>query len=223
MRATYKIIAIDGPAASGKSTVAKLVASKLGYLYIDTGAMYRAITLAWLEKYHSKSNLEEDEQRLVAILENFDLKLRNNSKEIILNDRDISEAIRANEISKNVSYVSSFKLVRERLVELQRKIAQAQNVVLDGRDIGTVVFPQADLKIFMIASAQVRAARRLKDLEAKGEKIALETLIQEISMRDKEDSERKESPLRKAEGAIEINTDNLTVAAVVQEILRLAR
>ncbi len=212
------VIAIDGPAASGKSTVAKLVASKLGYLYIDSGAMYRAITLEWLKRYGSKS--ENDAERLLEILSKFNLRLEDNSKSIYLNNENISEAIRANQVSNNVSYIASFKEVRERLVEMQRKIASNRSVVMDGRDIATVVFPDAELKIYMVASPQVRAERRLKDLELKGETVDLKTLVEEIEARDKQDSERSESPLRKASGAYEINTDGLTIEEVVNKILK---
>ncbi len=211
------VIAIDGPAASGKSTVAKLVASKLGYLYIDSGAMYRAITLEWLRRYKEKS--EDDKARLLEILSNFNLRLENNSKSVYLNNEDISEAIRANQVSNNVSYIASFKAVRDTLVEMQREIAANESVVMDGRDIATVVFPEAELKIYMVASPQVRAERRLKDLKTKGETVDLETLVKEIEARDKQDSERSESPLRKASGAYEINTDAMTIDEVVNKIL----
>ncbi len=210
------VIAIDGPAASGKSTVAKLVASKLGYLYIDSGAMYRVVTYLWLRKFAKAS--DADEKNLAELLKNLDLRLEENSKRVYANDEDLSEAIRANEVSRNVSYIASFKIVRERLVELQRKIAANRDVVMDGRDIGTVVFPDAALKVYMIASPRVRAQRRLKDLQSKGENIELENLIGEIEARDKLDSERKESPLRKADGAIEINTDAMTIDEVVSKI-----
>jgi cytidylate kinase len=213
------VIAIDGPAASGKSTVAKIVASKLGYLYIDSGAMYRAVTLEWLRKYGDKS--ADDKARLLEILTKFDLRLEDNSKLVYLNGENISEAIRANQVSNNVSYIASFKEVRGALVDLQRKIATGRSVVMDGRDIATVVFPNAELKIYMIASSRVRALRRLKDLEAKGEVIELETLVKEIEARDKQDSERSESPLRKALGAYELDTDSLNVDEVVDKILNL--
>lgn len=215
------IIAIDGPAASGKSTVAKLVASKLAYLYIDTGAMYRAVTLEWLRKYNQRS--DKDKENLVAILSRLDLKLEDNSKKVYVNGEDVSDAIRANQVSNSVSYIASFKEVREKLVEMQREIAANRSVVMDGRDIGTVVFPNADLKIYMIASPQTRAERRLKDLEAKGEMIDLNTLVREIESRDKQDSERSESPLRKAPGAYEINTDKMTIEEVVAKILALSK
>ncbi len=211
------VIAIDGPAASGKSTVAKLVASKQGYLYIDSGAMYRAITLEWLRRYKEKST--NDESRLLEILSNFNLRLEDNSKSVYLDNEDISEAIRANQVSNNVSYIASFKVVRDTLVEMQRAIAADRNVVMDGRDIGTVVFPDAELKIYMIASPRIRAERRLKDLKTKGETVNLETLVKEIEARDKQDSERAESPLRKASDAYEINTDGMTIDEVVNKIL----
>mgnify|MGYP000476326621 CR=1 FL=1 len=213
------VIAIDGPAASGKSTVAKIVASKLGYLYIDSGAMYRAVTLEWLERYGDKS--AADDERLAEILSGMSLSLEDNSKSIYLNGKNISEAIRSNQVSNNVSYIASFKRVRNKLVEMQRDIASNRSVVMDGRDISTVVFPDAEIKIYMIASPRVRAERRLRDLKAKGELIELGTLVKEIEARDRQDSERTESPLRKAPGAYELNTDMLTIDEVVSEILKL--
>lgn len=203
------VIAIDGPAASGKSTIAKILASKLGYLYVDSGAMYRALTLEWLRRYGDKSS--DDEAKLLEILSKFDLNL----------DENMREAIRTNQVSNNVSYIASFKEVRKKLVEMQQKIAANRSVVMDGRDIGTVVFPDADLKIYMIASPRIRAERRLQDLQIKGETIELETLISEIEARDRQDSERVESPLRKAPEAYEINTDKLSINEVVEEILIL--
>ncbi len=224
--ATNFTIAIDGPAASGKSTVAKRVAEKLGLLYIDTGAMYRAVTLAALEKLDpslSKDNYADQltEDFVNSLLEGINIQLEESSKKVLLNGRDISTAIRNNLISKHVSIVASYKAVRDRLVALQREIAQGKSVIMDGRDIGTVVFPNAGLKVFMVASAQVRAERRFKELHARGETVALESLVKEIETRDRLDSTRKEAPLVKASDAVEINTDGLNIEQVVDRILNL--
>lgn len=215
------IIAIDGPAASGKSTVAKLLAEKLKYLYIDSGAMYRAVTYRWLEEVSLKvkHGSSEDTELLEKIMSSIDIKLEDNSKKVIVDGHDLTDAIRTNHVSNNVSYIASFAVVREKLVDIQRKISEAISVVMDGRDIGTVVFPNADYKFFMVASARVRAERRLKDLQAKGENIDIETLTSQIEERDKKDSERDVSPLTKAKDAIEINTDDLTIDEVLELIL----
>lgn len=217
-------IAIDGPAASGKSTVAKLLATKLGYLYIDSGAMYRAVTYKWLERTGLRRRdgvtpRNDDAKLLNEIMASIDIKLEDNSKRVIINGDDLTDEIRTNNVSNNVSYVAGFTVVREKLVDIQRKISESESVVMDGRDIGTVVFPNADYKFFVVASAEVRASRRLKDLQANGEDIDLVTLIQQIKDRDKKDSEREVSPLVKAKDAIEINTDNLSIDEVLSLIL----
>lgn len=216
------IIAIDGPAASGKSTIAKLVASELAILYIDSGAMYRAVTYQWLEKTNGQKS-DDDETLISELLKDLKLELSENSKKIILNGHNISEKIRENIVSTNVSYIASFKEVREKLVEMQREISENQAVIMDGRDIGTVVFPNADLKIFMLASAGVRAKRRQLELEARGEEVDFQALVDQIVARDKQDSEREIAPLKKADDATEIITDDLTIEEVVQEVLKLCK
>lgn len=208
----YHKIAIDGPAGSGKSTIAKLLAEKLGYLYIDSGAMYRAVTFKWLEAGKPET--------LDEIMAQIDIELQDNSKKILVNGKNLSEAIRTNEVSQNVSHIASFKVVREKLVDIQRKISESENVVMDGRDIGTVVFPNADYKFFMVASPEIRAQRRLKDLQAKGEEIDFNELVQQIKERDRKDSERELSPLVKAEDAIEINSDNMSIDQVLDNLLK---
>lgn len=221
-------IAVDGPAASGKSTVAKLVAAKLGMLYIDTGAMYRAVTLAALEALDpslSKDNYTDEltESFVSSLLPTLNIEFEAGTKNVLLNGKDVSKAIRNNLISKHVSVVASYKAVRDRLVALQREIAQGQSVIMDGRDIGTVVFPNADLKIFMIASARVRAERRLKELRSRGDNISLDSLVKEIEERDHLDSTRKEGPLVKAKDAVELDTDELNINQVVNKILDLVK
>lgn len=215
-------IAIDGPAASGKSTVSKLVAEKLGLTYIDTGAMYRAVTLAYLRSLQNGGPGERIDLRLLEeILGLIEISFADNGKRVLLNGKDASEDIRSQEVNRWVSDVSAVKSVREKLVSEQRRMSRSGNVILDGRDIGTVVLPDANLKIFLVASARVRAERRLKDLEAQGEQVELGALVEEIKLRDQKDSERKESPLRKAPDAIEIDTDNLSIQEVIDKISSL--
>ncbi len=213
------IIAIDGPAGSGKSTTAKLLAQKLGYKYIDTGAMYRAVTLFWLRKH-----LPLEEKAVCQILPeiSIDLQYNNNGLSIFLNGEDVSEAIRLPEVTNFVSPISTYKCVREFLVEQQRTIGANGAVVMDGRDIGTVVFPNADLKIFLVASVEERVRRRLLELEQKGVAISPEEVRKQIIERDRIDSTRQHSPLQKALDAIEIDTTNLTIEEQVEKIYHLA-
>ncbi|ROL58589.1 (d)CMP kinase [Bacteroidetes/Chlorobi group bacterium Naka2016] len=213
------IIAIDGPAGSGKSTTAKLLAQKLRYKYIDTGAMYRAVTLFWLRK-----NLPLEEKAVCQILPeiSIDLQYNNNGLSIFLNGEDVSEAIRLPEVTNFVSPISTFKCVREFLVEQQRTIGANGAVVMDGRDIGTVVFPNADLKIFLVASVEERVRRRLLELKQKGVAISPEEVRMQIIERDRIDSTRQHSPLQKALDAIEIDTTNLTIEEQVEKIYHLA-
>jgi len=209
----YKL-AIDGPAGSGKSTISSLIAKKLGWTHIDTGAMYRAVTLQALEL---GINLNEEAQyrflETSTIHYDFD--------RIYINDRDVSEAIRTEAVTNNVSLVSSFPYVRKRLVELQKKAAQHGNIIMDGRDIGTVVIPNADLKIFLTANVEERAKRRYKEHIKKGKESQISKVIEDIVIRDQKDSTRKESPLRKADDAIVIDTTYLTIEQVVNKIIEL--
>ena len=214
----YTQIAIDGPAASGKSTTARIVAEQLNFIYIDSGAMYRAVTLKWLEKSSgNKSNA--DAEILKTIVAEIKIAFADNGRTVLINGVDESEAIRTTNVSENVSYIASFANVREALVEQQRKLALDSNVVMDGRDIGTVVFPDAPVKIFLIASAQTRAQRRALDLEKLGEKPDIEALKKQIEIRDELDSKREISPLKKADDAIEITTDGKTIDEVVAAIV----
>jgi len=225
----YKIIAIDGPAASGKSTVAKIIAGKLDYLYIDSGAMFRVVAFLWLE-YLSAHNMSVDKtnnstnakilEEILAVLE---IDLQDNSKKVFAGNRDLSSEIRSNTISQHVSYIASFGQVRSKLLTLQRQLAQKNNVIMDGRDIGTVVFPEAGTKIFLTASPEIRAKRRFQELSARGETVSLDALIEEIKERDKLDSTRDIAPLKKADSAFEIDTDNLSVEQVADKIMDLAQ
>lgn len=210
------IIAIDGPSASGKSTAAKLVAKELGFEYLDTGAMYRMITFAFLEAGGDSSNI--DHNLLSEVLGRSKINLE--SGKFYLNNVDVSKEIRSTRVTNSVSDIAAVKEVRVKLVDDQRKLSESKDVILDGRDIGTVVFPDAELKLYLVASAEVRAERRLKDFEAHGETRDLQVLVEEIKLRDKKDSERDESPLRKADGAIEINTDQITIEQMVEQIVK---
>ena len=210
-------IAIDGPAASGKSTVAKEVAKALNYIYIDSGAKYRALTLKAL-----RSNIDvKDEASLVEMTKVSKITL--DGIHIYLDDEDVSEAIRSIDVTNNVSAVSSYEGVREEMVNLQKEYGRKGGIVMDGRDIGTTVFPNAELKIFQIASVEERANRRYKENMIKGIACDLNTLKEEIKVRDFKDSTRSVSPLRKASDAIELDTSNLEPKEVVDKIIELAR
>ena len=210
------IIAIDGPAGAGKSTIAKKVADSLGYVYIDTGAMYRAFTYELLTSSISLSDIEE----ITKVLEKTNIEFKNS--EIFLNNLNVTNEIRSKNVTANVSAVSAIPQVREKLVNLQRKIASESNSILDGRDIGTVVFPNAELKIFLTASVKIRALRRYNELIAKDKNIDINEIEAEIEKRDKLDSSRETSPLIKAADAIEIDTSDLSIDEVANTILELA-
>lgn len=211
------IIAIDGPAASGKSTSAKLLAKELGYLYLDTGAMYRCIAFSILENNIDISNQDS----LTKFLKNFeiDLKKTNNNLSFFVNGKNVTNKIRKSDVSQKVSEVSAIPIIREYMVRIQRSFTKNNSCVMEGRDIGTVVFPDAEFKFFFIASDEVRAKRRQLELESLGEKKSLVNLMHEIKKRDKFDSERGHSPLRKAFNAIEVDTTNMTIDEQVNFML----
>jgi len=213
------IVAIDGPAASGKSTAAIGVAKALNITHLDTGAMYRAITYGLLKNKIEFTDLDAVE----AYLEIVNLKFfkNDNAKNLLLNGLDITENIRSNHINENVSEVSALKIVREFMVKYQREMADDIDCVLEGRDIGTVVFPNADFKFFIIASDEARANRRLDDLIKVGDKNPgdFEIVLKELIIRDHKDSTRDHSPLKKADDAIEIDTTHLTINEVVNKIV----
>ena len=212
------IIAIDGPAGSGKSTISKLVAKDLDLIYLDTGAMYRLVTLKALKMGILDGNLE-DLDKINELLDNLEIDIREDG--FYLDGVDVSEEIRKPIVSENVSKIAAIKEVRIKMVDLQRKFSKAKNVILDGRDIGTVVFPNADLKVFLVADARERANRRYKELTEKGENVSLEEIYQNILMRDKIDSTREEAPLKKAEDAIEEDTTSKSIDEDKEEILNL--
>lgn len=212
------IIAIDGPAGSGKSTISKLIAKDLDLIYLDTGAMYRLVTLKALKMGILDENLENLD-KINELLDNLEIDIREDG--FYLDGVDVSEEIRKPIVSENVSKIAAIKEVRIKMVDLQRAFSKAKNVILDGRDIGTVVFPNADLKVFLVADARERANRRYKELTEKGENVSLEEIYQNILMRDKIDSTREEAPLKKAEDAIEVDTTSKSIDEVKEEILNL--
>lgn len=211
------IIALDGPAGSGKSTIAKVIAKNFGLTYLDTGAMYRMVALYILENNIDFNNVADVEN----ILNNIKVDIIDDK--FILNGKDVSLEIRTPEVTKIVSPVSAIKAVRVKLVDLQREISKGKKVILDGRDIGTVVFPNADLKIFLVASPEERAKRRVKDYASKGITEDFKTVLKDILERDHTDSTRKESPLKKAEDAIEVDTSFLNIEESVQTISNLIK
>jgi cytidylate kinase len=215
------VIAIDGPAASGKSTTARLVAGQLGYLHIDTGSMYRAVTLRVLEE---KIPLE-DVDRIGALAEKTQLRLEKGESgvRVYVDGRELTQQVRSAQVTRSVSVVSSYQRVRNVLVREQRRMAGGGGVVLEGRDIGTVVLPNADLKIFMIASVPERVRRRQKDLQITGVDIDTAALEKEIVERDRLDSTREASPLRKATDAIEVDTSRMSIEEQVEFVVARAK
>ena len=213
-------IAIDGPAGAGKSTIAKSIAARKKITYLDTGAMYRAVGL---KVYLTNSDMY-DENQLSNILDNLDLDIKyvNGEQKVFLDGKDVSKDIREHHISKLASDVSAIPACRLKLVDLQRRIAEKSDCVLDGRDIGTYVLPDANVKIFLTASPEVRATRRYKELLAKGQKVEYDKVLSDINERDKNDSSRAFAPLKKADDAVEIDSSDMTieqVIAVIDEIL----
>jgi cytidylate kinase len=224
------IIAIDGYSSTGKSTIAKRVANTLQYVYIDTGAMYRAVTFLALKRgfiSEGKQTLTIDKDSLLIALKQSIIRFEHNPElgvsEIYLNEQNIEKEIRGLSVASYVSEVAKIPEIRAYLVALQREMGREKGVVMDGRDIGTVVFPEAELKIFMTASEEIRAQRRFLELQQKGEVTTYEEVLQNIQKRDYEDTHRKESPLQKALEAIEIDNSSTTIEEVVQKIVSLVR
>jgi cytidylate kinase len=217
------IIAIDGHSGCGKSSTAKKVAAILGYTYLDSGAMYRAVTLYFLKHRISLDRRDE----IAHALSQIEIQFRSNEssgvQETYLNGENVEQAIRDMEVSDHVSAVSAIPLVRDAMVARQRQLAQGQGVVMDGRDIGTVVFPNADLKVFMTARSEVRAARRQKDMSEKGVELPLEEIERNLIERDEKDSSRAMSPLRRASDAIVIDTSDLKFDQQVNQVVDLAK
>lgn len=208
------IVAIDGPSGTGKSTTARILAEKLGFLYIDSGAMYRAITLELL-----RNNVKPtDIKKITEITANANMLFE--GEEFILNGKNITKEIRSLEVTNKVSSVSAIKEIRKILVDKQRSFASDSSVIMDGRDIGTVVFPNANFKFFLVCDLKTRAQRRRQDFIDHGLKIPVEKIMEELNKRDKIDSSRKESPLKKAKDAIEVNTTNMIIEEQVNFLYR---
>lgn len=208
------VVAIDGPSGTGKSTTARILAEKLGFLYIDSGAMYRAITYELLSKKANPNDLKG----IVELTKNSVIEFK--GEDVLLNGQNITKEIRSLEITNKVSNVSAIKDVRKILVDKQRAFAKDYDIVMDGRDIGTVVFPDAKFKFFMVCDLKVRAARRRQDFIDHGYKIPIEKIMAELHKRDEIDSTRRESPLRKAKDAVEVNTTNMIIEEQVNFLYR---
>lgn len=214
-------IAIDGPAGAGKSTIAKLIAKKKNYIYVDTGAMYRAMALYFLESGISA----QEQDKISEECKNVDVTISyENGEQIVwLNGRNVNGLIRTEEVGKMASASSVNKDVREKLVDLQRKLAQKESVVMDGRDIGTCVLPNADTKIYLTASSRVRAVRRYEELKAKGVDCDLDVIEKDIIERDNQDMNREISPLRQAKDAILLDSSDMTIEEVADEVIKLCK
>lgn len=212
-------IAIDGPSATGKSTLAKALAKELSFIYIDTGAMYRAVGL-----YNIRKNIDlNNEADVVNTLKDIsiDIKYIDKEQRIFLNGEDVSNQIREEKVGTAASIVSTYKKVREVLVDLQRSLANVQNVIMDGRDIGTVVLPNASLKIFLTASSEERTKRRYLELKEKGKDVSIEDVAKELKERDERDTKRANSPLTKAEDAVLVDTTNMNIEQTIEYIKKL--
>lgn len=214
------VVAIDGPAGAGKSTIAKLVAEKLGYAYIDTGAMYRSVAWKFLQ-----TGKAFDEDFISGLSQTMVIEFRPEAKvnRVFVDGVEVTDAIRSTEVTAIVSKVAAIGAVREAMVDQQRRMGESGGVLMDGRDIGTVVFPNAQLKIFLTASVEERAMRRYKELVAKGEQVDLEQLQKDIASRDKQDSERAISPLRQAEDALLLDTSDMDINQVTEKIMQLVQ
>ena len=215
------VVAIDGPAGSGKGTITKLVGEKTGLINIDTGAMFRCVTLAML-----RQNIKlDEEEKIKQLLENIEIDLleEHGNQKVMLNGEDVTKEIREKNVNDFVSPVSTIKIVRNKLLDLQRKVAEGKKVIMEGRDIGTTVFPNADVKIYLDASCEERAKRRLLQNQEKGIQTSYEDALENVKARDKMDSEREIAPLRRAEDAIYIDSTNMSIEEVVEKITRLIK
>ena len=214
-------IAIDGPAGAGKSTIAKRLAKELGYIYVDTGAMYRAMAYYFLKNHISA----EDENRIAAACEHVDITIRyqDGEQQVILNGENVNGVIRNEEVGNMASSTSVYPVVRKKLVELQQQLAVKENVIMDGRDIGTVVLPNADVKIYLTASSKVRAKRRYDELTSKGEVCDLDQIEQDIIDRDYRDMNRETSPLKQADDAVLLDSSNLDIDGVVEKMKEIIK
>lgn len=212
------IVAIDGPAGSGKGTITKIVGEKLKLVNIDTGATFRCVALNMIQKNVSMN----DEENLEKLLKEIDIEIKTNGK-IYLNGEDVTKRIRENDVNSLVSPISVIPMVRNRLLEIQRKIAKGKDVIMEGRDIGTVVFPNADVKIYLDATAEERAKRRVLQNRENGIASSYNEVLEGIKDRDKRDSTRKIAPLKRAEDAIYVDTTNMNIENVVKEIVNIIK
>lgn len=210
------VVAIDGPAGSGKGTITKLVGERLGLIHIDTGATFRCVALNMLQE---GIGLEE-EDKIKELLDHIDINMKENG-EVFLNGEEVTKKIRENDVNDFVSPVSVIKIVRDKMLEIQRKIAQGKNVIMEGRDIGTVVFPNANVKIYLDASPEERAKRRVKQNQEKGIETSYDEVLKNIIDRDRRDSTREVAPLKRAEDAIYIDSTHMKVEEVVEEIVKI--
>lgn len=217
----YRSIAIDGPAGAGKSTISKLLAQRLGFMYLDTGAIYRTVGV-YIDWMGIGSKDTDGVRRLIDEV-NIDIRFEDGVQRMILNGKDVTDEIRTPEMSKFASDISAMPFVRSFLLETQRDFARKNDVIMDGRDIGTVVLPDADVKIFLTASPEERAERRFEELQAKGEKTTLEKVLEDINRRDANDTGRTAAPLKKAKDAIEVDTTGLSVEAVEESIFHIVK
>lgn len=217
----YFNIAVDGPAGAGKSTIAKAVAARLGLIYVDTGAMYRAMALYFLRQGIRPE--DEDGVNRAAGQAEVTIRYQDGAQRVILNGEDVSGLIRTEEVGNMASATSVYLPVRKKLVELQQKLAETANVIMDGRDIGTCVLPQAQAKIYLTASSAVRAKRRYEELKEKGIPCNLEEIEQDIIERDHRDTHREHSPLKQAEDAVLVDSSDMTVEQVIEAIIAVAR
>lgn len=213
-------VAIDGPSAAGKSTIAKLAAKKLGFIYVDTGAMYRAIGY-----FIGAKNIALKDEKIIETLKEININLNyiNDEQHIYLNNKDVSDKIRSNEVSKLASFVSSIKQVREFLLDKQRNLAINHNIIMDGRDIGTVVLPKAQVKIFLTASLNSRAKRRFRELKEKNIDITFDQIYNDIKKRDENDINRKIAPLQQAKNAILLDTSDLSLDQAVKQVVNIIK
>lgn len=209
-------VAIDGPAGAGKSTIAKLVAKEKGYIYVDTGAMYRALAIHFLKKGIAPENTEE----IITACSDADVSIRyeNGAQQVYLNGENVTAMLRTEEVGNMASRTSAVPQVREKLLELQRTLARENDVIMDGRDIGTNILPNADVKIYLTASVETRAKRRYDELSEKGESCDFEQIEQDIRERDARDMSRETAPLKQAEDAVLVDSSHMTIAEVVAEI-----
>ena len=212
------IVAIDGPAGAGKGTITKLVGERLGLVNIDTGATFR-----WVDLNMIQENIKiEEKKKIQEVLDKIHIKMEPNGK-IFLNEKEVTKRIRENDVNDLVSPVSTLPIVRNKLLEIQRKIAEGKNVIMEGRDIGTVVFPNADVKIYLDATAEERARRRVLQNQEKGIEASYEEVLEKIKERDKRDSTREIAPLKKAEDAIYVDSTNLNIDQVVEEVINIIK